>query len=337
MRKELLWAGIIGISFGLIIGFGTWRVKTSMRPKANSTPIPTPQSVGKFKITLDKPEDGDVVTGTPITVTGITKPLVWLTFSGENGDYVTESGNDGVFSQAVDLASGVNQINITDLDSSGNQISQKVLVVYSASFQEATPSAAPVSSSGTTSADINQEVAEKVALASNQPKAYIGTVTDIADSTIQIKTTDSQIEQIAIGGTGITVVNTQGTTNKNLKLTDIAIGDFIVAMGYVNEKSVLSAQRILVTDPVTPKSISVSLSKAIDSTKKILDVTGVKDGQKVTITPDKNTGVESFVSGKTKAIKLTDIKSNDLIITIEDTTVNPPLIRSIFDLEQPQS
>jgi len=329
-------AGIIGILFGLIIGFGSWRVRTSMKPKVNSTPTPTPQIVGEFKITLDKPEEDDVVTGIPIIVSGITRPLTWLIFSGENSDYIAQSDNQGVFSQNVDLTSGVNQIKVTGMDLKGNQTSQKVLVVYSASFQQANSSATPTTS-GTGSADINKTVADRFAQASNKPKAYIGTVTDIADSTIQIKTTDSQIEQIAIGGDGITVVNTKGTTNKALKLTDIAIGDFIVAMGYVNSKSVLTAQRILVTDPVIAKTIVVSMSKAVSATKKVLNVTEIKDSQNVTITPDKNTDITSFSNGITKMVKLTDIKADDLIITVSDTTGNPPLIRCIFDLGQPQS
>ncbi len=334
MRKELIWAGVIGIVFGLIIGFGTWRVRSSLKPKLVSRPTPTPQSVGQFKIVLDKPADNDVVIMSPVTVSGLTRPLTWLIFSGENGDYIIQSDQGGLFSQDVELVPGVNQIKITSIDSIGNQTSEKVLVVYSSSFQPASNSSA--TGNATEGADTTQVVAEKVANALNQPKAYIGTVTDIADSTIQIKTINSQIEQIAIGGDEISVVNTKGTTNKILKLTDIAIGDFIVAMGYVNSKSVLSAQRILVTNPVITPTIDISVTHFTGLSKSTLNATTVKGEQKMSFTPNKKTNIASFQNGKTKVIKLTDINDNDIVIAVVDNVGDPPLIRSIFDLGQPQ-
>jgi hypothetical protein len=171
-----------------------------------------------------------------------------------------------------------------------------------------------------------------VAEASKNPKAYIGTVTDIADSTIQIKTIDSQIQQVDISGNGITVVNIVGTNNKTVKLTDVAIGDFIVAMGYVNGNQVLNAQRILITDPVTEPKISISLSNVTAVSKKSLTVTDVKSGQGSSITPDKNTDLESFANGKETATKITSINKNDLVIYVSDTTGTPAIVRSIFDI-----
>jgi hypothetical protein len=333
MRKELIWVGIIGIAFGLIIGFGSWRVKSTIKPKSSSQPSPTPQVVGQYKISLDKPEEGDVLTDTPATVSGITKPLTFLTFSGEKGDYTIQSDESGFFSQDVELIAGINQIKVTLFDTKGSEVSQKVIVVYSSSFKQV-GSASHTPSSATGSAEINQKVAQKVAEAKSKPKAYFGTVTDIIDSTIQIKTTDAQIEQVAIGEAGIVVVNTKGTNNKALKLTDIAIGDFIVAMGYINGNQVLHAQRILVTDPVTEPKISISMAKVTDVSKKSLNVISTKDSQKIIVTPDKNTNIISFLNKKTKDILLSDIIANDLVIIVTDNSGNTPLVRSIFDISQ---
>jgi hypothetical protein len=332
MRKELVWAAAIGISFGLIIAFGAWRINSSLKSKTVApTPTPTSQNIGEASITLDKPEDDDVVTVTPVAVSGITKPLSWITVSGEKGDYIIQSDETGAFSQDVDLVGGVNQIKITAFDSTGNQSSQKVLVVYSSSFQ-LTTIATPTPGTSTSESDIRANVAEKVAQALSNPKAYIGVVTDIADSTIQIKTPDSQIQQVSIGGNGITVMNVKGTNNKQIKLTDIAIGDFIVAMGYVNSNSVLAAQRILVTDPITEPELTISMAKVTTAPKKSLSMTGIKDNTQVTITPDKNTGLESYSSGATKNIKLTAISQGDLIIYVIDNSGTSPITRSVFDV-----
>lgn len=331
MRREIVWAGIVGISFGLIIAFGAWRINSSLKTKGTSTePSPTPQNIAQSSITLDKPENGDVITQTPVTVSGITKPLTWLVFSGEKGDYILQSDETGVFSQDVDLTGGINQIKITSLNKNGDSAFQKIIVVYSTSFQ-LNSVASPVPSSATGESDIQAKVAQKVAEALSRPKAYIGTVTDIADSTIQIKTPESQIEQVAVGGT-VTVANTKGTNNKTVKLTDIAIGDSIVAMGYVNGNQVLDAQRILIIDPPTEPQISVSEANVTAVSKASLTVSDIKKGGSDTITPDKNTDIESFSKGKETKIKLSSITKGDLVIYVSDQTGSPAILRSIFDV-----
>ena len=321
MRKELLWAGVIGISFGLIIGFGAWRVRSSMTPKDAPTPTPNTQAgIGQFMIAVNKPENFDVVTSSSMGVSGITKPSTLVIISTEKGDYLTESLGDGTFSKEVDLVSGINNIKVSSVNMQGNVATQEIVAIYSASFQTPT--------------DEDETVAQKIAQAGNPPKAYIGTVTDIADSTIQMKTTDRQIQQIETGGSGIVVVNTKGTNNKTVKLTDIAIGDFIVAMGYVDGDDVLDAQRILVTDSPVETKISVSIRKVNDVTKKSLTLVSENEGQATTITPDKNTSIESFSDGKIKEIKLSDISSSDTVVVVSDTTGTPALTRALFNLEK---
>jgi hypothetical protein len=333
MRKELIWVVIIGISFGLIIAFGVWRINASLNGSKPGPVQATPaaQNPGEeLKVTLNTPENDDVVTVSPLSVSGITKPLVWIIVSGESGDYILQSDENGIFSQNVDLTPGVNQIKITALDSTDSQTLQKVLVVYSSAFQLQTANTTPSAATG--EAAINENVAQKVAAAINRPKAYLGVVTDITNTTIQIKDTESQIQQISVGDGALTVVDTKGTNNKQIKLTDIAIGDFIVAMGYINTNQVLSAQRILVTDPLADTQLSVSLSKITAVTKKSLTVTDLKSGQSATLTPDKNTTIASFANAKTTNVKITAVSTNDLVIYVTDTTGTPPLLRSIFDI-----
>lgn len=331
MRKELIWVIIIGVVIGLIIAFGVYRINFSLNSNKDlPTPSATPSTSAEFKVTLDKPQDGDVITESSVTVSGITKALSWVTVSGEDGDYTLQSDEGGIFSQDVALASGVNQIRVTVFDQNGNQSIEKVLVVYSSAFQVQTP---VVPANATSESDIQQRIAAKVAQAMSNPKAYLGTVTDIADSTIQIKTNDSQIEQVSIGDAGITVVNVKGTNNKTVKLTDIAIGDYIVAMGYINGNSVLKAQRILISDPITEPSLQVQYGKVSAITKKNVSIANLKDGSSATFTPDKNTDIEQYSKGKFAAGKLSTITADDLTIcvTTSDAKGNT-LLRSLFDL-----
>lgn len=336
MHKELIWASVIGILFGLVIAFGAWRINSSINksPKniVQETPIPENQT-SEFKITLNKPSENDVVTLSPITVEGITKPLTWIVVSGEKGDYILQSDEKGIFTQETELDPGVNQIKITAFDPKGLASVQKVLVVFSSAFQT-NPLVPTREGTSTESSDITKKVAEKVAAALNQPKAYIGVVTDIADSTVQIKTPESQIKQVSISGESINVVNSKGTNNKQVKLTDIAIGDFIVAMGYINGNQVLKAQRILITDPTMDNGISASFGRVTGVSKKNMTLEDVKTAQSYEITPVSSTSIKTFVSGKIKASTFAATKENDLVISVMDSSGTNPQSRTIFNLGQ---
>lgn len=324
-----MWAAIIGISFGLVIAFGAWRVRSSVSLKADiaTTPSPAP-APGQVRIAIDKPGNLDVITESPTSISGITKPLTWIVVSTDKEDYLAQSRDDGTFSLDIDLSPGLNHIKASSLNTQGSVSSEDILAVYSASFKgnPATPNTTSVNESS------DSAVAMKFAEAGNPPKAYIGTVTDIVDSTIQIKSTDSQIQQIATTNKEISVVNTKGSSNKTVKLTDIAIGDFIVAMGFPDGNDVLDAQRILVTDSPLKSQITVAIKNVKDVSKKSLTLSSSNGDSEDTFTPDKNTSLQSYVDGKIKSAKMTDFSKSDMVITVSDTTGTPALSRSIFNL-----
>ncbi len=338
MRKELVVASIIGIGFGLVIAFGAYRINSSLKPNTPQTKAtPKPKgNISEFKITLDKPQNNDVVTLDSTRVSGITKPLSWITVSGVDEDYIIQADEKGIFGEDVNLVSGINQIKLTAFDSQGGQSTEKVLVVYSSSFQERETASSSATINSSSDSAIRARVEEKVVQALNRPKAYIGVVTDIADSTIQIKTTESQIEQISIKDNGITVIKT-GTTNKTVKLTDIAIGDFIVGMGYVNSNSVLTAQRILITDPITDPKVESVYGKVGTITKKTLTVNPFKTENQNTVTPDTKTMILTLQDQKVTKIKFADIAENSSIIYVTDNSSDAPSVRAIFVIQEPQS
>ncbi len=255
--------------------------------------------------------------------------------SGEESDYLTQASEKGIFEAEVDLISGVNQIKVTAIDGKGGQSLTKVLVVYSSAFEPKTflPSE-PAEASGENA--IRDKVAQKVAEALSKPKAFIGTVTDIADSTIQIKSTESQIEQISLSEEEIDVVNATGKTNKTVKLTDIAIGDFIVAMGYVNTNSVLSAQRILITSPVEEPSLNAYMAEVTATTAKGLTVSRIPEATSETITPNKNTDIYDFTGGKTTTLKLASISEGDIVLYVLNSSATTPSLRSVFRIAESQ-
>ncbi len=338
MRKEVLWAAGIGITFGLIIAFGVWRINSAIKPTPQpgqtQTPGPTPSS--EFKITLDKPENEDVVTTSSINISGITRPSTTLIISGESEDYITKSKEDGTFSEEINLIAGINQIKLTGFDEGGAPSIEKVLVVYSSSFQIRGSIGSPASSDASDEASIRQKVQEKVEAALNKPKAYIGTVTDIADSTIQIKTAKGEIKQIATSEDETSVVKSSGTTTRNVKVPDIAIGDFIVGMGYINSSSVLSAQRILITDAITESKAEVVLASVNTVTTKDISITRSSDGSDTKIAYDKKTVIYDFASEDQGKIKATDIeKGSSLVYVTLSSGTGVQMARSVFVTQNP--
>lgn len=108
-------------------------------------------------------------------------------------------------------------------------------------------------------------------------------------------------------------------------------------MGYVNSKSVLSAQRILITDPVTEPKINSTFAKVTANSKKILTIAALIDGQTQNISPDTKTDIESFDTGKLTVLKLGLITPGDLVIFVTDSSGDIPVIRSIFRVQKAQS
>lgn len=347
MRKEVLWAIVAGIILGLIVAFGVYRVNSSIKSKnqetIQKTPTPKPSIPGEFKVVLDKPENNDVVTSDFVNVSGLTKALSWIVITTEESDYITQSEEDGSFNQEVDLIPGINQIKVTafypkENNGSVEPSTTKVLVVYSSSFKTKTEETETTTEDASQTASVKEKVDQELANTLDKPKAYIGTVTDITDSTIEIKTTASEIKQISVGTDTTSVVNSTGTTTKNVKVADIAIGDFIVAMGYINGNSVLISQRILITNAVVEPNITITQAKVSEITKKTISLNKIPSNTEDVIQPGTKTGFQLFKDQKLKNISLSDIEKDDIIIyIIIPDSKGATSIRSIFKIDKDQS
>ena len=248
MRKEILFAIIGGSIFGLVIAFGIWRVNSALSPRnqaaTDSTEEPDKQNA---IISVAEPSENDVLGASPTAISGLTRPASLVVLSGEEHDYLVVADNKGAFTEDISLIGGINQIVATAFDKDGTSGEQKLTLIYSTEF--AKPSQAPTEAAESTDS-VRQKVQEKVEDALNSPTAYLGTVTDISEGSIQVKSASGEINQVATKDTPTVIQD--GKSPKTVKLADIAIGDFIVAMGYRNGNHVLSARRILIVTPPDP-------------------------------------------------------------------------------------
>jgi len=115
--------------------------------------------------------------------------------------------------------------------------------------QSLTPSPTPESSSDSANI-IRDKVKEKVELLAKQPKAIIGKILDLPDSIIEIETVTGEIRQAKTDSATVFVNNENGSA-KNIQFKDLAIGDWIIAMGFSGDNSIFSAARV-VTTPESP-------------------------------------------------------------------------------------
>jgi hypothetical protein len=136
MRKEIIFAILAGLFFGIILAFGVWRANSAIVPQTeeqtNSTEnIQEDNKITELTLTLAKPEDFDVITESPTIINGITKPNSWVIISGEDEDFITKSDVSGNFETEVDMVGGINRLLIHVRDGEGNSVEKELTLVYS--------------------------------------------------------------------------------------------------------------------------------------------------------------------------------------------------------------
>jgi len=311
MRKEVWLAVIGGITLGLIIGFGVYRINFAFKKGGPAQTSPTPTPNNQAGLTIAKPNYDDVITSLPQTISGIASKDSRIVISTNSNDYITKTDQKGTFEKEVDLEGGVNQIIVSAVTKDNNISSQELRLIYSTQLET------QKSESQTTSGEsgVREIVLKKVEDILNSPKAYLGTVTDIAEKTIQLKTDSGAIEQVS--------AEDLPAGKAGVKLTDIAIGDYIIAMGYRNGNHVLNAKRILITQPTPVPQIKIIYGKVKSISKKEIMVNEDDKAAVATTTKlsNKKTKAEDTVIVVGTTIK--DIFTARTIFLVESTVPSP--------------
>lgn len=305
MRKEILMAVVAGSSLGLLIAFGIWKGNSLLNIRRdNSTSSPhqtaTPASTGttqELKIVLIKPQNLDVATNPQIPVSGLTNPNLHIVISGEETDIIQKASESGNFNENIDLAGGANQIVATVFGDDGSSSDTSLIIVYSGQFQ-------PLDN------------------ASTSATAYLGTITDITDSTLQIKDDSGDIKQIT-SDSKTAFVDTRNDSTKQIKQTDLAIGDYLIALGYKGGNNILGSSRIIVADSIKKTARKAFFGKVSNSDPFKLTLTNPKTNEAITVTPNINIQI-------TGAIRFSGINDGDTIIAvgqIKDTTLDARTIQ----------
>ena len=92
-------------------------------------PVTTPPK--SLKIDLDQPDQDSLTHSPSVVISGKTGPANLVLISTETKDLVIESKPDGSFSTVLGLDEGVNKINVTVFDSTGDSRSVERTAYYS--------------------------------------------------------------------------------------------------------------------------------------------------------------------------------------------------------------
>lgn len=287
MRKEVIFAIVAGISIGLVIAFGAWKVAQSFkRPPVVTDTKKSPPPAINAAITLDDILNYDIIQSLPLTIKGLSKPQSEIVLITQEDDYYIKSDNQGEFSLNIDLPAALSEIKIND---------QKIKLIYSTEFE-----------------------AEETG--NLKKTAYVGTITDISSGTIQIKADAGEIKQMSYNDETVFVNSLK--KNTEVKSADLAIGDYIVAMGLVNGNKVLSSKRILITGPILENNYQV-ISGNIESVSK----------SKIILTRPNAETFEITMPKTWNGPDLSDLSAGQRIITVglmKDETYS---LRTIFTTE----
>lgn len=144
MRKEVLFAVILGSCIGLAIAFGIWRANNALRAenKTEATQTPGTQFEAEKKETTDNSalsvtsfENNAIVSTNIVKIEGVASPNVTIVITTNLSEKIIQSGHDGTFSQEIEVQPGANEIILTTYDPQGKKTEKKLTLVYSTEFE----------------------------------------------------------------------------------------------------------------------------------------------------------------------------------------------------------
>jgi hypothetical protein len=103
---------------------------------------------------------------------------------------------------------------------------------------------------------VRERVKEKVEAAKKNPKAYIGSVTDKTEDTLQIQNDTGEIQLVSIDPESASFAKINKKT-ESADYDDVGIGDYIISMGFANGNGVLEGKRVIITSQPEPLSARV--------------------------------------------------------------------------------
>lgn len=292
MRKEQLVAIILGSAIGVGVAFGLWKFSRSGKMPTtkqvnsvsqNTSTHGSPETTNEFAIVT--PADFSVIRDGSATITGLANSNAVIVAQADEVSFA-KANSSGEFSLELPLSSGLNKISVF-------------------SFEKGQPAK-----------KLTLTLIHSTALPGSADTAYtslLGTITDVTDDNLQIRGDNGEIKQLAITSdtTFVKIIDDAD----EIEFSDIAIGDYIAALGTLNS-NVMSVSRILVTTAPDESEIT-SVSGTIEtlSSSEFL-VKSHETGESVSIDATKGAKTYSAKEDEISSSRLSTADEGDEIIII---------------------
>lgn len=311
MKKEVLVAIIVGGLVGIAIAFGIWKANSALsgqKAKPQETPetsIPSPQSLILSITSLD---NNSVVAVSTANLVGIAKPESLVVAVGQEEETLVETDQNGNFEAEVGLVAGLNDIKIIAFGQDGTSVERILTLVYSTEIK--TPTLLPTTS-------VSDQIRQRINQALSKPFAAIGTIADISNSTLQIKTREGEINQAIVDKENTTFARITTKTRKVIAFGDLAIGDFVLALGFRKSESIIEALRVIASDNLSENKRTALFGTAteIDGKKDQFTLEKLKNGEELTVT-DKNTKIRTLGETGLERAVFDDIEEGQKVIVV---------------------
>lgn len=166
---------------------------------------------------------------------------------------------------------------------------------------------------------VQDQVKERMEEAKNSPKAYVGAVTDKNQNSLQVKTPKGEIKLVSVEETS-TAFTKVGSKTTSAKFDDVAIGDFIIAMGVRNGNDILNATKVLITPALTKPKRTITVGQITLIVKK--EVTVESDSIKLTLKFPK----------KWQGPDIKELAEGDKVVVVGEIEGTVLTLRSIFKI-----
>jgi hypothetical protein len=332
MHKEVLFAIFFGSLLGLIFAFGVWKANVAIKGNTSNEISNVEDSRKKDEskdntgLTILKPKDKSVAPAKITEITGISFPDAVIVIMGEDGDTFAIADKNGEFKGTIDLVGGVNTIQVFALAGSGDQKKETLTLAYSSEFATDTKV-----TDSTESADLTETVKKRIKEATDSATIYMGTITDITESTIQLRDPDGDIKQVSLSSKETSYVNTIKTA-KEVQFKDVAIGDFVAALGKINGNQVLLAKRVIITSAIKETGNRALIGKVTAIAKNEIDIQTLGKDDEWAIDTTPGVSVYSASDSAILTSKYTKIKKDMTVVVAAEKTEDETTGRSVLML-----
>lgn len=137
VKKEVIWALIIGLTVGGLIAILAIRLPVLLEKK--SIPVknvkqeiqtPTITIVPKNEFSITSPINNSILDKNKVEISGTSEPLIPIVLESSSELNIIESDQNGTFSEIISLVEGANEIFATSVDSAGNTQTSKLVLFF---------------------------------------------------------------------------------------------------------------------------------------------------------------------------------------------------------------